>query len=194
MGLSCGRRNPVYEQWRDADESQRPDLEAKLFEPITDHAEIVVWTKLGENNRDVIGDIVLGVMKGIRKFRGDSQFSTWVHQIALNKVIDEIDRRSRERRMFADIPGLDADEEGDMRVRKEPPDLVEPPDLAARVDAERLIEPLREDERALLELKCKGYTDEQIATILRITLDAAESRWRRLRHKVRKNVPGAAGK
>src|SRR5437868_3395896 len=88
----------LYARWRLAHETQRPELERKLLGALRAHAEIAVWQELQENNRDLIQDIAAAALAGLPQFRGDSECSTWVHRIALNKVHEEIRRRSRERR------------------------------------------------------------------------------------------------
>ena len=48
-----------------------------------------------EDARDVVQDAYLRAYKGVKRFRGDAQFSTWVHRIVLRKAYDAIDQRRR---------------------------------------------------------------------------------------------------
>lgn len=50
-----------------------------------------------EDARDVVQEAYLRAHRGIRRFRGDAQFSTWLHRITANCAMTLLDRRGRHR-------------------------------------------------------------------------------------------------
>lgn len=71
-----------------------------------------------DDARDVAQDAYLRAWRGIRRFRGDAQFSTWMYRITANCAASSLERRSRTRTdvLAADGPypdlGADSDPEG----------------------------------------------------------------------------------
>ncbi len=56
---------------------------------------------------DATQEALLAIARGIRRFDGRSQFSTWSHRVATNACLDELRRRGRR-----PTPGLPDDEAG----------------------------------------------------------------------------------
>src|SRR5436853_2076127 len=50
-----------------------------------------------EDARDVVQDAYLRAWKGIGKFRGDAQFSTWLYRITANAASTHVHKRRRQR-------------------------------------------------------------------------------------------------
>src|SRR5437764_13684736 len=50
-----------------------------------------------EEPRDVVQDAYLRAWRGIGKFRGDAQFSTWLYRITANSASTYVQRRRRQR-------------------------------------------------------------------------------------------------
>ena len=50
-----------------------------------------------EDARDVVQEAYLRAWKGIRRFRGDAQFGTWMYRITANTAYTHIQRRTRQR-------------------------------------------------------------------------------------------------
>jgi len=62
-----------------------------------------------EDAEDIAQEVFIEVFFSIKKFRGSSKLSTWIHRIAVSKCLDEIKKRSRKKRiaMFGKTTGLD---------------------------------------------------------------------------------------
>jgi RNA polymerase sigma-70 factor (ECF subfamily) len=62
-----------------------------------------------EDAEDIAQEVFVEVFFSIKKFRGSSKLSTWIHRIAVSKCLDEIKKRSRKKRiaMFGKTTGLD---------------------------------------------------------------------------------------
>jgi len=79
---------------------QQGDREAfrLLFEAYKDRVfSIAVYSFHGDQTAagDVTQQIFLKLMTSIGQFRGESQFTTWLHRLAVNTCIDEQRRRKR---------------------------------------------------------------------------------------------------
>src|SRR5713226_10428892 len=50
-----------------------------------------------EDARDVVQEAYLRAWKGLRRFRGDAQFTTWMYRITANTAYTYVQRRKRQR-------------------------------------------------------------------------------------------------
>src|SRR5437762_5624219 len=66
-----------------------------------------------EDARDVVQDAYLRAYKGLRRFRGDSQFSTWLYRITANCAATALTRRAKSRHDELDLDSDLADERPD---------------------------------------------------------------------------------
>ena len=55
-----------------------------------------------EDARDVVQEAYLRAWKGLRKFRGDAQFSTWMYRITANSAATLTSKRRRQRTVQID--------------------------------------------------------------------------------------------
>ena len=55
-----------------------------------------------EDARDVVQEAYLRAWKGLRRFRGDAQFSTWLYRITANAAYTSVNRRRRHRTVGLD--------------------------------------------------------------------------------------------
>src|SRR5690349_10039565 len=69
-----------------------------------------------EDARDVVQEAYLRAWKGLRRFRGDAQLSTWLYRITANTAYTHVKRRSRLRTTPLD----DVDEPVEARVELRP--------------------------------------------------------------------------
>src|SRR5438270_2519284 len=78
-----------------------------------------------EDARDVVQEAYLRAWKGIRRFRGDAQFSTWMYRITANTAYTIVKRRRRNRVETLD----DVDEPAELRVEARPEEAAESAEL-----------------------------------------------------------------
>ena len=69
-----------------------------------------------EDAADVTQDVYLRVWRGLRGFRGDANFSTWLYRVAANAALTYVKRRARggvptEPSELPDLPASDGTEE-----------------------------------------------------------------------------------
>lgn len=91
----------LIEQFRD---SGRSDLLEELLRRHLSRIRGVVFQMLLDHAAadDVTQDIFLRVVRGIERFEGRSEFSTWLYQVAMNTVRTYLKRRARSRVQFHD--------------------------------------------------------------------------------------------
>ncbi len=84
-----------------------------------------------EDAEDITQEIFIKIYQSLRKFRGDSEFSTWLYRIAYNTAITEVRKTKREFVSFEDIAEkipdndiVDRIEESDVEERLKYLDLI----------------------------------------------------------------------
>jgi RNA polymerase sigma-70 factor, ECF subfamily len=133
-----------------------------------------------EDARDVVQEVYLRAWKGIRGFRGDAQFGTWLYRITANASSTLVTRRRRNRGEPLD----ERNEPVEERVALQPETAAESSaTLESLADAVAQLPPKL---RAIVVLKdVYGLSHEAIAEELGISVSAAKVRLHRGRRKLR---------
>ena len=134
-----------------------------------------------EDARDVVQEAYLRAWRGLSRFRGDAQFSTWMYRITANTAYSSVKRRRRHRAEALD------------EMHNEPVELhpdLQPEGVAessAMLDRLSLaLEALPPKLRVLVVLKdVYGLSHEEIAEELGISVPAAKVRLHRGRKRLR---------
>ena len=141
---------------------------------------------------DVVQEVMMRIFKGIKKFRGDSKLSTWIHRIAVNVCKDALEKRKRMREV---LTSFSEDDEDDEKLYVHPvssSDVVE--EALEEMEYERLvqaIEKLSEENRLLIKLRdIDGMSYEEIAKIMGKPVGTIKSRLHYARKKLRELVEG----
>jgi RNA polymerase sigma-70 factor, ECF subfamily len=133
-----------------------------------------------EDARDVVQEAYLRAWKGLRRFRGDAQFSTWLYRITANTAYSHVQKRRRQRTTALD----DVDEPLDTRSEASPETVAE-----ATAGLEQLaaaLAQLPDGLREVVVLKdVYGLPHEAIAEELDISVTAAKVRLHRGRKRLR---------
>ena len=133
-----------------------------------------------QDANDVAQEAYIRAWRSIGKFRGDSQFSTWLYRITANAASTNTKRR---RRLRTD-PIDDVREPIDERREVQPAEMAESSESASRLA--RAVEELPESLRSVLVLKdVYGLSHEDIADELGISVAAAKVRLHRGRRRLR---------
>ena len=118
-----------------------------------------------------VQDVFVRAWERIGQFRGDSKFSTWLHRLAVNVVLQE--RRSAGRRRAREQTTDRVEAYGHAAVRAMP---------GTRVDLERAIAALPDGARRVLVLRdVQGYAYKEIAEITGVTLGTVKAQIHRAR-------------
>lgn len=144
-------------------------------------------TKNREDTEDEVQETFLCVFRGLRGFRGNSKFTSWLYRIAVNRALMCL--RKRRPRDISIEPTV-REETSDLKVdipewRPNPEQNYEHSEALEMVTA--LPDRLRS---ALILQQFHGYTVEDIATKLGISTSAAKSRVLRARLHLRRQLGG----
>ena len=137
---------------------------------------------------DLTQEVFIKVSRGLKDFRGESKFSTWIFRIATNTALDY--RRNRSQ-TTPEILSIDTErEEEPIHLRGE----------ASYIDQElirqemkacirNVINKLPEDYRTVIVLgEMEELNNHEIAEILQVSLDTVKIRLHRARTKLKKEL------
>lgn len=136
-----------------------------------------------EDARDVAQEAFLRAFKSLKRFRGDSRFSTWMYRITANCASTHLSRRfkSRHDELSEDDSVLDE------RPESDPEGMAEAGILRDRVTA--ALEDLPQILRAVVVLRdVYDLPHDAIASALGISESAAKVRLHRARRKLRERL------
>jgi RNA polymerase sigma-70 factor, ECF subfamily len=128
-----------------------------------------------EEARDVVQETFLRAYRGLRNFRGQAKFSSWIYRIALNLCRDWI-RRERRAPIAVMPEGVDLAE---LAAERQPTESIE--DLVARKDMSRVVARamarLPEEQRTAIILKeYHGMTFQEISDLQGCPLSTVKTR------------------
>jgi len=144
-----------------------------------------------EDASDVVQESYLRAYKGLARFRGDAQFTTWLYRITANCATTHLGRRHRRRtdHLADDATVVDRDPGGDPAAQAEAG--------ALRGRLEGALAELPPKLRAVVVLRdVYDMPHEAIAAELGISVSAAKVRLHRARRKLREvlfPLPGEPG-
>lgn len=127
-------------------------------------------------------DVFVKAYKALPKFRGESRFSTWLYRIAVRHCQDVL--RTRQRLKSQSLESLFESRGGDIRElldRSPMPESV----LEAQDLIRSLLERLHPRSVEILTMReANGFSYEEIAAILNITIDSVKGRLKRARREI----------
>ena len=142
-----------------------------------------------EDAMDLTQDAFLNAWRGLKFFKGDSAFSTWVYRLASNACIDFLRRRKRRTDISAPMPTYEeADSQPDI-----PDDRFHPEQELERQELRRAVlnglEQLSPEHRQVLVMReINGLSYQEIADILDLEAGTVKSRIARARISLRKRL------
>lgn len=143
------------------------------------------------DGEDAAQEAFLNAWRGLKFFKGDSSFATWLYRLTSNASIDLL-RRERSRRAGETVP-LE-DEEGAARL--DLPDPAPGPEQALErsertAALRRGLDALSPEHRQVLEMRAlDGLSYEEIAALLELTPGTVKSRLARARLALKKVLAG----
>lgn len=136
-----------------------------------------------EDAREVCQEAYLRAFRGLRRFRGDARFTTWLYRITANCASTQLGRRRRHRHEELD----DELELNDLSPSVDPVGRSESASLRDAV--QRALAALPPKLRAVVVLRdIYDLSHEVIAAELGISVSAAKVRLHRARHRLRDDV------
>lgn len=123
-------------------------------------------------------DVFVRTWEKLPQFRGESAFSTWLHRIAINVVLNARKSEGRQASRIDEGRSEDVDDEGGGDVFGQPRKTFE----AERMDLERAIAGLPAGARRIFVMHdVEGYKHEEIAEMYGITSGGSKAQLHRAR-------------
>lgn len=149
----------------------------QLWSQHAPHIDAVVRRLVGSSDDavDIAQEVWIQIFRALPTYRGDSQFGTWAHRIAVNRTLNALRRTRRLERIETDIEEDTASvEHGSERAM-----------LAASIeDATARLSPGARTVFVMHDVE--GYTHEEIAAELGITPGGSKSQLFKARARLRK--------
>ena len=131
----------------------------------------------GRDTDELTQDIFVRVWQKLGSFRGDAAFSTWLHRLAVNVVIERFRSDASKRRRL-----LDGDD-----ILETLPALSRSRDLS--MDFETALAALPDGAREIFVLHdVEGYKHREIATLLEISAGTSKAQLHRARMMLRRHL------
>lgn len=140
-----------------------------------------------EDAMDLAQEAFLNAWRGLKFFKGDSAFSTWVYRLASNACIDHLRRAKRRQDISQPMP---VDEENDSQPdipdeRFQPEHELERQELRQAVT--NGLQQLSDEHRQVLVMReINGLSYQEIADVLDLEPGTVKSRIARARNSLRK--------
>lgn len=145
------------------------------------HIDAVVLRLCGDRDlaADITQDVWMQIFRALPGYRGESQFSTWAHRIAVNRTLNALRKVRRLARVELDI------DEGANAIADDAEDTSERTFIAESID--QAVRRLAPGARTVFTLHdVEGYTHEEIAQELGITAGGSKSQLAKARTKLRR--------
>jgi len=180
-------------EWELIEQLKLKDNEA--FKIVVDTWQDMVYnTVIGivqntEDAEDISQEVFVQVYESIKKFKGDSKFSTWIYRIAVSKALDHLRKKKRKKR-FAFIQSLFGENE---ELIHDPPDFFHPGvSLENKENAVVLFKAIstlpQNQNTAFILNKVEGLTYQQISEVMELSEGAVDSLLQRAKNNLRKNL------
>jgi RNA polymerase sigma-70 factor, ECF subfamily len=137
-----------------------------------------------EDAEDLSQEVFIEVFQSIRSFRGEAKLSTWIYRIAVTKSLDELKKRKRKKRITSIGAILHLDEISHWIAGGTMPDK----SIGEKENMDEIMHALNQlpdSQRVAFTLsKIEGYTNPEIADIMKTTTIAVESLIYRAKKKI----------
>jgi RNA polymerase sigma-70 factor (ECF subfamily) len=153
----------------------------RIYRNHVDRVFSVCVRMVGDRARaeELTQDVFVRAWDKLGSFRGDSKFSTWLHRLAVNVVLNDREAEGRRRARHDDgIEDMDTISYGDVRALPVP---------GLSLDLELAIATLPPGAKRVFVLHdVEGYTHEEIATMLGVTSGGCKAQLHRARMLLRR--------
>lgn len=136
-----------------------------------------------EDAEDVSQEVFIEVFQSLRHFRGDAQLSTWIYRIAVSKCLDGLKKRKRKKRISSIGKVLHIDNMLDWFSSDSTASTHVEEKESLREISEAL-DKLPDNQRIAFTLsKIEGYSNREIAEIMKTTIVSVETWIHRAKNK-----------
>ncbi|HVH39127.1 MAG TPA: RNA polymerase sigma factor [Gemmatimonadaceae bacterium] len=153
----------------------------RIYRSHVDRVFSVCARMVGDRARaeELTQDVFVRAWDKLATFRGESQFSTWLHRLAVNVILNDREAEGRRRARHDDgVEDMDTISYGDVRALPVP---------GLSLDLERAIATLPPGARKVFVLHdVEGYTHEEIGSMLGVTSGGCKAQLHRARMLLRR--------
>jgi RNA polymerase sigma-70 factor, ECF subfamily len=152
----------------------------QLYERYADRVYALALRMTGNRDEafDLSQEIFLRIFDRIGEFRGDAALGTWIHQVAVSRVLNHL-RHTRRERAAVD------------RMRLQVSSHARAADADVGLDVEAVLADLPDESRAILLLRYQqGLSYAEIARVLEIPAGTVASRLNTAREKLKTLLAG----
>jgi RNA polymerase sigma-70 factor, ECF subfamily len=138
---------------------------------------------------DLTQEVLAKISQALQAFRGESQLSTWIYQIATHSALDKI--RSRSIRYLDQAETIEGNEEDQDAWTGEKPHSLEAQVIREEMNAciRSVVDQLPENYRTVIVLsELEGLPDQEMAEVLGLSLEAAKIRLHRARTRLKEDL------
>jgi RNA polymerase sigma-70 factor (ECF subfamily) len=174
----------LLENIKDGDTFDFKDIVDKYQEKVRNTCYRFV--KNTDDADDVAQDVFIQVYESLANFRAEAELSTWIYRIVVNKSLDFIRKQKRKKR-FGQLTSL-------FGFNEEKEEIILPAGGNPQMDLEdkerkqildSAIDQLPENQKTAITLsKYEGFSNNEIAKIMDLSLSAVEA----LMHRAKKNL------
>ena len=152
--------------------------EKDFIQAIRDHEHILhkvcnMYMHNKTGREDLFQEIILNAWKGIKQFRQESKFSTWLYRVALNTAITMFKKEQKHASLLREVEHT-SQEDNDAGEQY----------LALR----KAVDELSDIEKALVMLYLEDYSQQEMATITGITVNNVAVKMNRIRTKLKEST------
>ena len=137
------------------------------------HKILYLYVDDPEDSQDLKQEIQLQAWRAKERFRGDSQFSTWLYRVALNTVLTY---RRKKKVQTTEITNNDF-------VKEHPKDTSEQADLLLRA-----IKSLNDIDKTIITLHLEDYDNGEIGDITGLTKNNVGVKLHRIKDNLKKKI------
>lgn len=158
---------------------------------VAEHQEMVINTCYRfvfnrEDAEDLAQDVFVEVFRSLGQFREESKLSTWIYRIAVTKSLDHLRRLNRKKRFSSLKRMIGITDPADAIAapfRENPAEAFAGSERAVLL--QNALDSLPESQKtAFLLSKQEGYSNQEIAEILKTSIPAVESMVHRAKKKL----------
>jgi RNA polymerase sigma-70 factor (ECF subfamily) len=144
-----------------------------------------------EDAMDITQDVFLKAYQALPRFRGDSRFSTWIYRVCVNASLDHLRKKQKQPSYSLDEPLAIKESSVTREVADESENVEDSVEIKfLSTDILRALRDLDPAHRAIILLcDVQGYSYQEIADILGLSMGTVKSRLHRARNMVRRVLP-----
>ncbi len=172
------------------------DMSYEAFEALTYRYERPIYnlafriTRNKENAEEVMQDTFMSVFKNLKDFRQQASFKTWIYKVATNFALMKLRKGKRYNEILTDEPTASQSEEFPQTVSywfSNPEEIYEKTELTDLI--KRAVSELPDIYRTAFLLRdIEGFSNQETAEIMNISVPAVKSRILRARLQMRESL------